>query len=93
MSVAVDPSTIEHLDWTFTLPCEHSTHDVNHADEPAKYLIDVDPCPTSRGKCRPLRYLICKSGWDHLHTGLIYCGACNDSVDPHEVMHIVKEIQ
>ena len=58
----LDLSVIEHLDFTPTLPCEHSRHEETHRDEPGKYLV-VHLCH----ECDfTVKYVICESGWKRL---------------------------
>lgn len=72
--LALDELT--ELDFTPTLPCEHSQHGTTHTPpgEPAKYLIRAacEHCPDVR------QYMICLFGYQRLMSPntVIRCSAC-----------------
>lgn len=63
--------TLEHLDFTAEIPCEHSQHEEDHAPAPAKYIIQTiclcgfDP------------YAICQDGLEKILLFGWYCPDCN----------------
>ena len=68
----VDLTSIEHLDFDPEFPCEHSSHDARHNDEPAKYLVEGS-CPNCLGF---VRYMICESGCIDLGRITVRCKGC-----------------
>lgn len=72
MSAETVVESIAHLDFTPALPCEHSQHDILHADEPATWItqFSCDACPYTS------KYLICESGRVRLMTSIFRCRGC-----------------
>ncbi|WP_191563406.1 hypothetical protein [Janibacter melonis] len=92
MSTATDPDVdaIEALDFTPALPCEHPQHAKLHDDEAALYVMTgiEHGCPA-----RPVRMLICASGWDRLGSGLIKCIACGTTGTRDQLAQIVEVLR
>jgi len=61
----VEIETIDHLDFDFEPPCEHSQHVIYHTeDQPAAWLAKSGKCPVCGGQTPKSQagYLICDEG-------------------------------
>jgi hypothetical protein len=82
--------TIEHLDFTPEIPCEHSQHHLGifGHEGPAHYLVRVDPpC----GCAPPADYFyICKGGYHD--PSPVRCWECLKEYPAPQVWHIIAKV-
>jgi hypothetical protein len=77
MSTAIDLTTIEHLDFSETLPCEHEGHRIWHpGDEPASIYIKRLDCPHCGYVATPRVLALCLPAWVAAGHGALQCPAC-----------------
>lgn len=86
-------ASIEHLDFEFEQPCEHSLHAGWHADEPAMFEVAVKAnCGACAGECG-YRYFLCLSGWERLGRSPVQCPLCYAEIgERDDVLRIVRVV-
>lgn len=76
-------TTIEHLDFTPSLPCEHSQH-ARHGDAPATLYVDA----TCRECGDSARYLLCLPGYARMRT--VHCNECGTFATRDEMVTVLE---
>ena len=77
-AVDLDTDTIAALEFSPTIPCEHSNHRTKHAgDEPAAWAV-ISLCPHCQ---RVARFHLCEPGRRLMATGVVGCVACHGTGD------------
>ncbi len=84
--------TLEHLDFTPELPCEHSQHEVRswHAGK-AWGLVEVS-CLGPRCPRIGRRLALCRAAWDHAGATGVLCSACGVSGKRSEFWSLVATL-